>query len=327
MPISYAGLPVLTPGGTSGDTDMIKSVNGVSPSPNYNWSPPPGAANSVFSTYGLSPDQTKANFQDAFKQAQQGYAPFQDSGVQDSIGKLSQQYGNVSDAYDVSGTLNAFNKANQNQLTAGESSANTASQKFQASQLPGMNSQLGASVIRSQALLPYLQQSTQNQLTASQYADSAKKEALNTSASIAGQLAQLQQTYTNSLAAYNSGRSNFALNYAQGQSGQQLDASKNQVSSWLQQQQNQGQLAENAREANLSNALANRQLTLQAAQKATDQQQQASALYLQNAKPPSGAWTTDNRGRVTSGQASYNALQDYNQQHQAMLAALGTQAY
>lgn len=281
--------------------------------------------------YGITPDTTSQDFSNSYSQGVAQYAPFQDTGVQSSIGQLQGVYNNIPSAYNVSGTVAAMNQARQAALTTGQQASNTAASQYQQAQGPGQYSGAGASVLRSQALLPYMTADTQAAQSEGQYADTARQAALTTQASVANQIANLQQAYTNSLASYNSSKASFGLGYANDQTGLALQASTAATQAQLQQQQNQSQLAEQAREANLSASLNQSNQAAQAAQTATNQQiaaAQAEASYLTNPKSaPSGSWTTSPTGQITSGQSTYDAYQNYTAAKAGVAGALANLAF
>jgi hypothetical protein len=286
--------------------DTISRVNSVSPK-----TTPVNATAASPNLFGMTPTATTQAFDTAYSKGTADYAPFQDSGVQKAIGQLQDVYNNIPTAYDVSGTLKATDAARSAALTTGTQAANTAATKFQESQIPGASQGSGAAMLRAQALLPYMQADTTAAQAEGQYSDSAKQTALTTAASIADNLATLQQNYTNSLAAYNSGKAQFGLSYANDQTGLALTASTANTNAALQAQEAANAQAEQAREANLSAALSTQAQQSQAAQTATNQQISAAQAILANTKAPTGSWVTNNNGVVTSGQNDYQAYQNY----------------
>lgn len=291
---------------------MLGGVNSSSPTPNYN------AANTVLNASTnpnlayLNPGNIGQQFTSAYQTANSGYAPFPGSGTQSAIQQLQDLYSTVPSSYDVSGTLSSMNTARQASLATGQQAANTAASKFQQS-APGQYSGAGASVLQAQSLLPYLTSDTQAAQSEGQYADTARQNALSASSSIANNIATLQQNYTNSLANYNSTKAQFGLNYAQGQVGAQLTGAQDATQDQLSLTTSQAQLAEQAREANLNASLQQQAQQTSASETATNQQMSAIQNIL-SMPAPSASYETDLNGRVISGQASYNALQAYNQQ-------------
>lgn len=277
------------------------------------------------SPFGMSPEDTTKTFDQAYGSATTGYDPFPKTGVKKDINQLQGLYDQVPDAFDVSGTLRAIDAARGAALTTGTQAANTAATKFETSQIPGAATGPASSMLRASALLPYVANDTAQAASEGQYADSAKQNALAAAAGIAEQLANLNQSYTNSLASYNSNKAQFGLNAAGSKTSSALAASTASTNAQLAQRQQdiqnsqfttsqqaqQNALAEQTRQANLSAALATQQAQSQAAQTAKSQQITAANSVLTNKTAPSGSWTTDNSGRVTSGQSDYKAYQDY----------------
>ncbi len=166
------------------------------------------------SSSSLTPQGVGADFDDAYGKATAGYTPF--VGDHSKIDQLQSLYGGVGDAFDVSGTVAALDKSRRTNLLTGEAAANDAASKFQETQGPGVQSGTASSLIRARSLLPFLQADTSAAAETGKYVDSAKQDALKTGADIASKLAQLEQSYTDSLASYNSSKANFGLDYAQG---------------------------------------------------------------------------------------------------------------
>lgn len=232
---------------------VLQYINGLTPQTQ-------GSLGSIAQTgQGLfqeTPQNLSNQFNSTYSQATAGYAPF--PGDHSKIDQLQQLYGTVGSSYDVSGTVSAMDKARQANLLTGQQSANTAAAQMQNSQ-PGVNNAAASTVLRAQSLLPFLNQSQQTTQSEGQYADTARQNALTAASGIANQLATLQQNYTDSLAAYNSQRANFGLNYASQQTGNTLALNNQNVQAMLGASTTQAQLSEQARQSNLQAALAVRQ--------------------------------------------------------------------
>ncbi len=269
---------------------------------------PTAAGAGMGDIFGMQPEESTAQFDTSYDKATGGYAPFE--GDHSKIDQLQSLYGTVGDSYDVTDTLTSLGATRKNNLLGGEQAANNAAQKYQESNTPGAMNGVGSSMLRAQALLPFLQADTQAAGEAGKYADSAKQQALGAAADIATKLAQLEADYTSSLATYNTNKANFGLNYAGAQTGNALKASQQNASNSLGWQTSQAQIAENARQANLQAALQTQQMNFQREQ-ATHQEQRQDAATDAAAKPPSGNWVTNNAGQVVEGQAAYQAYQDY----------------
>lgn len=309
MAINYSPSSYVLP--SLGATDsLVANVNGLGPTSSQTAPVGETQAGTGTGLYGMTSTATTGAFNTSYNQATAGYAPFPDSGTQGDINQLQSVYNGIPAAYDVSGTVNAMNAARQQSLTTGTQAANNAASQYQQAQGPGQYAGAGASVLRAQALLPYMNADTQSAQSEGQYSDTARQAALQQSASVADQIATLQQNYTNSLAAYNSGRASFGLNYANDQTGLALQASTASTQAQLSQQAQLAQLNEQAREANLSAALNQSNTQAQAQQTATNQQLSAAAA-LAATKAPTGEWTTSPTGQVLSGQSTYNAYNNY----------------
>lgn len=303
----------------------LGAVNAASPKPDYNALDTFARAGSGSGLFGMTPTQISSQFDSAYGKATAGYAPF--PGNHAPIDQLQALYGTVGQAYDVTDTLKALDTTRGTNLLTGQQAANTAAQKFQEAQQPGQFNDVGASMLRANALLPFLNADNSAAADERKYADSAKQNALSASADIATKIAQLEQTYTDSLANYNSQKAQFGLNYAQGQSNLALQASTNQTQFQLDAAKTAAQIAENARQANLAAALQQQNMQLNANQTATNQQIQAANSYLANAKAPTGGWVTDNNGNVISGQSTYNQYQQWLAGRAGATGALANIAY
>lgn len=290
---------------------LLGSVNSASPQPNYNAASNVLNASSNPNLAFLNPGNVGSQFTQDYQTAQAGYAPFPGGGTQKAIHQLQDLYNTVPSQYDVSGTLSSLNTARQASLTTGQQASNTAAAKF-AQAAPGQYAGAGASVLQAQSLLPYMTQDTQAAASEGQYADTARQNALNASASIANNIAQLQQGYTNSLASYNSQKASFGLNYATGEVGLQTTAAQDATQDQLSLTASQASLAEQAREANLNASLQQQSQQTSANETAT-QQQMAAIQNILSMPAPSASYETGPAGNVISGQSSYNALQAYNQ--------------
>lgn len=193
----------------------------------------------------MGADDISGRFDASYEKAAGLYDPF--PGDHSKIDQLQDLYGTVGESYDVSDTLSALGATRKTNLLTGEQAANTAARKFGESSIPGASSGVGSSMIRAQALLPFLQQDTAAAGEERKYADSAKQDALKTASGIATTLAELQQSYTNSLASYNSSKANFGINYAGQQSDLALNASQGQANNQLEAWKVAAQIAESQR--------------------------------------------------------------------------------
>lgn len=314
MAISYANNDWLS---------TLSAVNGASPKPDYDAVDIGRSGGTGTGLFGLTPDDISGRFDDSFDTAVGKYDPF--PGNRSKIDQLQDLYGTVGDAYDVSDTLTALGSTRKANLLGGEQAANTVARKFEESSIPGSASGVGASMLRAQALLPYLQADTAAAAEEGKYKDSAKQNALGAAADIATKLAQLEQDYTNSLAAYNTNKANFGVNYAGQSSDLALKSSQANTANNLDWMKTQAQIAENARQANLQAALHTQDANTQAQQTANAQTMQAANSVLSQ-KAPTGSWTTDANGKIISGNADYDAYQTYLRNRAAATQSISTRA-
>lgn len=291
---------------------MINTINKMSPNPKKGaGGMPTGISGNMWNQYGMNPDQIKSGFTEAYGQASNAYDPFPAYDSLEDVSAYRNQLGQVPAAYDVSDTLSKMQGARRMNLNVGQMSANTVAQNFQATQLPGSANNIGASVLRAQSLLPYLQQDYQGAAAEGQYADSAKQKALDKSSEITNALAGLQSKYLDTLANYNSGKAKGSLDYANNLLSLQLQSSGQNQSDYLNYATEMAKLKESARSTNLNAALQNRGLDLNASANAKNQEIDALKTYLAGNKAPTGSWITDAMGRVTSGQGAYEAYKNY----------------
>lgn len=254
---------------------------------------------------GLGVEDTEKIFDDSYHAANAGYAPF--SGDHTGIDRLKGLYDSSGAAFDVSETINAMSKSRESNLLVGEQVANTAASKFAETSGPGGTSAAGAAMVRAKSLLPFLNADSEASANSSAYKDSAKQKALAASADIATKLAQLTESYTNSLASYNSQKANFSLNFATGKTSAAMSA--NSVKTDF--EKFQENLAEQRRQADMGNDTTHRGQDLSAAANDHSSSIQALNSYLANLKAPTGQWTSDNGGHVIGGADQYKAYQDY----------------
>jgi len=293
--------------GNTGNT--IDFINAKSPSSSAGLDGMQNAAAGGIN-YGLTPDEINQRYQSAYDQGAAKFDPWDGSATKNAINLVRNDYGKVAKEYDTTEAIGSMQDLRRQSLLTGQNAANLASQKYQESQIPGQNNRVGSSMVRAQSLLPFLQADAEGLVQEKTYASEARRSALTESTRIASLLANLEQNYTNSLADYNTKKATTALNYAGETAKNQLTASYQNTNSYLDYYKTQAQIAEQARQANLSAALKEREMGLSAAQTAKTQQIQAANAALQ-AKGPTGSWTTDRLGRITSGSGAYNDYQSW----------------
>lgn len=243
----------LTATSNSNSGSVINYINSLSPTSQGSL---PQIAQSGLGLFGETLQNVSSQFNSSYQNATAGYAPF--PGNTSKIDQLQALYNTVPSQYNVSGTVGAMEQSRKANLLTGQQASNTAAAQMQNSQ-PGVNNAAASTVLRAQSLMPFLQQSQSAVASEGQYADTARQNALTAASGIANQLATLQQNYTDSLAAYNSQRANFGLNYATAQTGNTLALNNQNLQAMLGASTTEAQLSEQARQANLQAALQVRQ--------------------------------------------------------------------
>jgi hypothetical protein len=155
----------------------------------------------------------------AYKGTVQNYTPLEQD--RQGYNELRGLLGEVEGAYDVSGTLEAGNKANELTLLTGLQGADSVARSYRESLSPGSSGDIGAKMLRAKAMLPVMESTAQASTDLSKYADESKQNALKQSTDIASQLADLSLGYTNTLAQYNSDMHQNALGMAGVAAGQE----------------------------------------------------------------------------------------------------------
>lgn len=219
-------------------------------------SPPvTGISGNNLNEFGMGSNDFYKDFDTSFAQAGAQFDPFDSSRLDEETERNRQLFSNARSIGNVGETLTALGNARSANLTAGQQLANNASQQFTEQSLPGGTSGVGASMIRAQALLPFLQQDYAGAADERKYADSKKAEAITTASGIAQTLAGLATSYTNSLANYNAQKAGMSLDFADRRASGGLDASRSQAGNRLDLLKTQLQLQENARQFDTSQNL------------------------------------------------------------------------
>lgn len=230
-------------------------------------SPFPGiteiSGDDLYNMFGMGPDKTFSEFDTAYKKANATYGAFDSSRLDAERDRNVGLFSDASGIADVSETLGALERARGANLTVGQQLASGAANKFRETNRPGGNSEIGANMLRAQALLPFLQADYQGAAEERKYADSKKSEAISSAANVAQTLANLATTYTQSLADFNSNKAARTLDYAGTRTNLGLQASQVGQGNRLDLLKTQLQLAENKRQANMQNQLQQQQLQLQ----------------------------------------------------------------
>ena len=119
-----------------------------------------------------------------------------------NLTELLGAYGNINNAYDPTGQVNARNNAIAYNTSAGTQAANNAATQYanRASQQGG--SALGAGVVKAQALMPVFGANNKLQTDAADIAAKAHQEAATLSGQIASTISNLRQSYLGQLTDY-----------------------------------------------------------------------------------------------------------------------------
>lgn len=221
-----------------------------------------------------------------------------------NLGELMQSYAGVPAAFDPSGQVAARNNQIGYNTAAGGQAANNAATEFSNRAAQSGASGLGAGVVKAQAMMPVLQQNAALKTDAADVAAKAHQDAAGLAAQIASTIGNLRTSYLNTLTGFASSQQQGALDQYKAEQGVAGQAAQTQLSyAQLQAQQYSQSLS---------------------SQQAANDQKRLAATTLLGAKGPGGSYTTNNQGQVTSGQQSYNALQQFGQsQSRAQQALMG----
>lgn len=226
-----------------------------------------------------------------------------------NLQELLQTYASIPSAYSPAAQESAYNSAIGYNTTAGNQAANNAATAYSNSAAQSGGSQLGAGAVKAQALLPVLSQNAQLKVQSANTAAQDYQSAATLAAQVANNIDQLRTSYLGTLTSY-------------AQSQQQMQAQTQQFNSTqaLNQYTAQQNVALQAGQQQLSYA----QLAAQQYQSQTGNAD-AAAQALLAAKGPTGEYTTDANGQVTSGQATASALAQYQSSKAAATSYLASQ--
>lgn len=219
------------------------------------------------------------------------------------MGELLDTYAGIGAAFDPTDQINARNNAISYNTSAGGQAANNAATEYSSRASQSGSSGLGAGVVKAQAMMPVLSQNATLKTQAADIAAKSHQDATSLASQIAGTISQLRTSYLSTL-----------TGYAQGQ--QQLALEKFKAESAAAGQNQQTQLGWAQTQADLYKA----QMAQQAQQAAQATQQAQAQLATQR---PVGTYTTNNQGRITSGQDYYKQLQAWNQAQTGARNSLG----
>lgn len=209
-----------------------------------------------------------------------------------SMGELLQTYSGIGAAFDPSGQVAARNEAIGYNTSAGGQAANNAATEYSNRASQSGASQLGAGVVKAQAMMPVFARNASLKTDAADVAAKSHREAAGLAAQISSTIGQLRQSYLSTL-----------TGYATGQQGLALDRYKAEQASTSQAQQTQ--LGYASLQADMYKQAAS-------AQQQRDGEARLAATTLLNQPRPFGMYSQDNQGNVNGGKDFYQQLQDWN---------------
>lgn len=208
-----------------------------------------------------------------------------------NMGELLDSYSKIGAAFDPSGQVAARNAAIGYNTSAGTQAANNAATEYSNRAAQSGASGLGAGAVKAQAMMPVLSQNAALKIDAADTAAKTHQQGATLAAQIASTIGELRTSYLGML-----------TGYAQGQQGLALDKYKAEQAA-------AGQGAQTALGyAQLQADAYKNQLAM--SQQDSDQKRLA-ATALFNAQSPTGMYTTNNQGGITSGQDTYNAIRGW----------------
>lgn len=208
-----------------------------------------------------------------------------------NMSELLNTYSGIGAAFDPTAQVNARNAQIANNTSQGNQAANNAANEYSARAEQSGASGLGAGAVKAQSLMPVMSQNAQLRTDAADVAAKAHQDAISLASQVAGTIGQLRNSYLSSLTSYATGQQTLALNTYQAQQSAAGQAANTALG--------YAQTQADVYKANLA-----------ATQQSNDSARLAATSLL-TAPGPSGNFTTDNNGNVTSGQSSYTALKNW----------------
>lgn len=209
----------------------------------------------------------------------------------DHIGELLKTYAGIQTAFDPTKQVQARNNAIAYNTTAGTQAANNAATEYSNRAAQTGTSQLGAGVVKAQAMLPVLAQNAALKTDAADIAAKSHQEGANLAAKIAMTIGESRQRYLQALTGYATDQQKLQMSAGQFNSGLALDKYKT--------------------------TLEKTKIDMQA-----DEQRRLAAMGLLGTPSPTGSYTTDNQGNVTGGEDFYNTYKAWGQSRDAAQNAL-----
>lgn len=219
-----------------------------------------------------------------------------------NIGELLDSYSKIGAAFDPSGQVAARNAAIGYNTSAGTQAANNAATEYSNRAAQSGASGLGAGAVKAQAMMPVLSQNAALKIDAADVAAKTYQEGASLASQVASTIGELRQSYLTTL-----------TGYAQAQQGLALDKYKAEQATAAQAAQTALGYAQTQADLYKSN------LAMQ--QQESDQKRLAAQALLGQAAP-TGMYTTNNQGGITSGLDTYNAIKNYGTSRDAAQRAL-----
>lgn len=221
----------------------------------------------------------------------------------DNLGELLDTYAKIPGAFDPSGQVKARNDAIAYNTTSGGQAANNAATEFSNRAAQSGASQLGAGVVKAQAMMPVLAQNAALKTDAADVAAKSHQQAATLASQIAGTIGELRQGYLATLTGYAQGQQNFALN--------KYKSEQDVASSAAQRQLGYDQLSLEEQKLSASRG---------------SEARLAATTVLNNPFGESGSWTTDRTGQVDRnkpGAALYDRYKSWGDSRAKAMQALG----
>lgn len=136
------------------------------------------------------------------------------------LAELTQTYGGINTAFDPSGQVQARNDAIGYNTSAGTQAANNAATEYSNRAAQSGASQLGAGVVKAQAMLPVLSQNAALKTQAADVAAQSHQAAAGLAAQVASTIGNLRQSYLQTLTGYAQGQQQMSLQNQQFNAGQ-----------------------------------------------------------------------------------------------------------
>lgn len=164
------------------------------------------------------------------------------------LGELLQTYGGIGSNFDPTGQVQARNDAIGYNTSAGTQAANNAATEYSNRAAQSGASQLGAGVVKAQAMLPVLSQNASLKTQAADVAAKAHQDAAGLAAQIASTIGNLRTSYLSTLTGYAQGQQqmqtqNSQFNASLGMDQQRLNFEREQTYQQQQAQDRARQLA------------------------------------------------------------------------------------